>query len=225
VRSRSRLIVLVVLALGAAAAATQSGLASAALSRAGAVVLPARAAVHPILVDDTARDDADAAWPAASGGTIPVVPAAGDAAQPDAGAVGPSIPAGSPPVGDPSVPMRPVVSGPANGPAQLLGVPTVPPNELARLGLLAGRGCSGPACGGSGCGFLAPGCGWLDCSLLNPACGLGFPISIGGCGLLDPVCGVDGFDGCDCWRHRDFLHIDWHGDHRFHQRSWSWRRR
>lgn len=216
--ARSRVLVVVVLGLAAAALVAQSGLAIAA--HVGAAALRARAAAHPTVVDDTARAEADPAWPAPSGGSIPIPAAEPDATGPDGGGAMPRSASVAPAGGGRSGSMPAVTPDPVDGPADLLGTWSLPPDERAALGLVASPGCSGSGCGMPGCGFLTPGCAWLDggaCGLLEPACGLGFPISLGRFDLFG--CGPD-----DRWdllrfdRHVDRLRL--HLDHRF----WSWHR-
>jgi hypothetical protein len=191
--------------------------------------VPAPAADHPTYVDMTSRYISDVAWGAMRHGAGPVAAArqASDlrtldrAAAPRSlvPATGGSIPAAAPQV--------------VNGPVQMAPPSGLVGQELFRAGFPGAQGCSGPACGVAGCGFLAPGCALLDCSLLNPACGLGVPVELGRCGGLDPFCGFGGFGGCglrgfgcghdgcgcfrDLFRHRDFFGFDRHrfSDDRF----------
>jgi hypothetical protein len=238
--SRFRRVILTVLAVAAAGAVAGSGL-TAAVSRMGAVVLPARAAAHPTYVDVTAQYSADRGWRAAPDGTATV--SNGEDLSSGTGAVGRSTSAAVPAVSGAPGSQPSVTSGLVNGPAGLVDGLAPLRSELGGVGLLATQGCASSACGVAGCGFLAPGCALLDCGLLTPACGLGFPVSLGsfgGCGSFDALCGLGGcgilgsrcgFDECGggCFRHeRDLfrfdrrLHIVIDIDRdRFHGRGWS----
>jgi hypothetical protein len=211
---RIRYAILGVTVTAAAIALAAGGLAPAAMARLGSVMVPAQAAVHPTVVDESGRFRSDPGWGTAVG-ALPVP--ASMAARSESGTA--LIRAAVPLPVSGYVPLAPSVPAASS---------TLRDLNLSRAGFTSAPGCSGSSCGTDGCGFLAPGCSLLlDCGLLNPACGLGVPVS--SCGLIDPSCSRSGcgafLSGCGFgddefdrdFRFRDrFLFDHFHSDDHRH---------